>query len=479
MKFPWKRQIRSQLDDVLWSWSGVDPMQVRSLLKNVAILGGSGSGKTSSSGRLIGRSIVGHRNSGGLIISAKRFEDAAMWRRIFAEAGRADDLVVVSPEDIRRMNFLDYLARQGADTRQVTRCLMAIAETLRASDGRAGEDSDFWEQGKERVLYNAVEMIRLGGGDVSAPLLQRFINTAAYEPAQLTSAEWQAGYHNQTLRAAFERPKTAAEQYDFELAFDFWTGEFPQMSSRTRSSILAGVMNLLHVFNTGLVREMVSTVTNVSPDDTLKRKFVLVDMPPSAYGDAGALVSGGWKFLTQWRLLRRRAEPDDCVHVIWVDEAGQFVNGHDSHYLAQCRSRNACMVFLAQSIHSYYAALPGEAGRHQADALMSNFAFKVFHACGDVQTAEMASNLVGKSLQTFVGGSMSPHGEMWDELTGQTRFTGSFSQHFESVVQPAEFMNGLRTGGRANGMVCDAIVVKTGEPFASGANWMEVAFSQQ
>jgi hypothetical protein len=39
-------------------------------------------------------------------------------------------------------------------------------------------------------------------------------------------------------------------------------------------------------------------------------------------------------------------------------------------------------------------------------------------------------------------------------------------------------MNGLRCGGHANGLVCDCIVVRSGEPFSSGQNWIQVAFSQ-
>jgi hypothetical protein len=61
---------------------------------------------------------------------------------------------------------------------------------------------------------------------------------------------------------------------------------------------------------------------------------------------------------------------------------------------------------------------------------------------------------------------------------GKSSYTGSFNQHFEKVLQDNVFMNGLRTGGHANGLLCDCIVVRSGEPFASGQNWIQVAFSQ-
>jgi len=68
---------------------------------------------------------------------------------------------------------------------------------------------------------------------------------------------------------------------------------------------------------------------------------------------------------------------------------------------------------------------------------------------------------------------------MYDELCGQSKFTGSFNQHYEKVLQDNVFMNGLRTGGKPNDLKCDAIVIRSGEPFSSGQNWAWVTFSQK
>jgi hypothetical protein len=211
----------------------------------------------------------------------------------------------------------------------------------------------------------------------------------------------------------------------------------------------------------------------------MRGKWILVNAPPALYGDSGNFINAAWKYQTQRAVLRRHAQEGDCINVIWCDEAQQFVNSHDAHYLAQCRSHLGCMVFLTQSLHSYYSALKGMNGRHQADALLSNFHTKIFHALGDVQTAEWASNLVGKSLQTFVGGSMPPEEDVFGAMMGFTRFTGSFSEHFENILQPNVFLGGMRTGGPSNGYVCDAIIIRSGEKFSNGESFLQVAFSQQ
>jgi hypothetical protein len=474
-----RKVSRGGLDSVLFKWTNRDPFTVRDLLNGgVAIFGRAGSGKTSGSGKLIGNAVVGYTNSGGLILCAKP-EDAAMWKAIFAKYGRTGDLIVFSPRDSARFNFLDYVLKSGGHTRDVTKCITTIGETLRSSDTKGGENSDFWEREQERMIYNAVEALRLAYGRVSAPDLQRFISGAALNPEMIATEQWQAGFHNQTLKRAFEARKTRAEEADCMLVFDFWLGEITDMADKTRSSILVGVFGILHPFNTGLVRDLVSGETTCSPEDMLVRKWILVDMSPAEWGDQGAIICGGWKFLTQKRIIRREAKAGDPINCIWCDESQQFLTSFDAHYLAQCRSHLGCMIYLTQSIHSYYATLRGSTGRHQADALLTNFHHKIFHAVGDEHTANFAANLIGKSLQTFIGSSVGPIDSLSEEMWGTPKVTTSTNEHYEMILQPNVFQNGLRTGGRASAYICDGIVVRSGEPFANGSSWLWCEFSQK
>lgn len=467
------------VDTPLLHWTPSDPFTLRDLLSGgVCITGRSGSGKTSSSGREIAHAILRHGKTGGLILAAKP-EDLGMWQAMFEKAGRGDDLLVFAPDSPLRFNFLGYVLAMGGQTREVTRCITVIGETLRAADAKGGESADFWEKEQQRMIYNAVEIVKLATGSVSAPAIQKFITTAAMSPVQLSSPQWRAGYCNQCLADAFERKKSPVEPHDFHLAADYWLGEFPAMAEKTRSSIMTGVMGILHVFNTGVVRELVSTETTVSPDAMLTGKWVIVNMAPAEWGDSGALVAAGWKYLVQRRVLRRPAKDAGGVVVIWADEYAQFVSSYDAHYLAQCRSHKGCMVVLTQSLHSYYMSLKGEAGKHQADALLTNFATKVFHALGDVQTAEWASNLIGKGREVFVGTSLAPVEDLYAEIVGQGKVTTNASEHYEAMLKPNWLMNGLRTGGLSNHLICDAVVIRSGEPFAGGRNWLWREFSQR
>lgn len=474
-------KVMDSLDAVLLRWTESDPFTVRDLLAGgIAIFGRTGSGKTSSSGKALANAIVRHPGSGGLILAAKP-EDREMWEGIFAAAGRSEDLLVFSPDGPLRFNFLDY-ARQIGDGRaeDITNCLMVIGETLYSGDKAGGEDAQFWRDSHKRLFDNAIEVLKLAPGKISAPELHKFLTTAATTPEQLQSPAWQAKFHNQCLKAAYEKEKSEMAKEDIEVVMDYWHTEFPSIiPDKTRGSIMTGVNNIIGTFNKGIVRELVSRTTNVSPDDMFAGKWVLIDMAPSKWGLSGLFIAGGWKYLTEKAILGRAARHDSNFVTIWADEAQRFVNTYDADFISECRSHRGCLVYLTQSIHSYFAAMHGERGKSQAKSLLTNFQTKVFHALGDAETAEWASSHLGRSLQTFVGGSTTKPESVLEEILVRSNDTGNFSQHYEKVLQDGVFMNGLRTGGPANGLMCDCIVYRGGNPFANGESWIRVAFSQE
>lgn len=470
------KPVSGLLSQVLFWWSPRDPLTVRDLLRSIAIFGASGSGKTSGSGYQLAKAIARHPKIGGLILASKP-EDRESWQRIFHQAGRLRDLIIFSPYMPWRMNFIDFIHQNGGDTRDITEAIMVIGETLERGENH--QQDPFWKQQNARMIYNAVEIISGAKGRVTAPDIQQFINTAALTPAALVAPEFQNTFHSRCMEQAFNNLHTAIEKHDYQLAVDYWLKEYPAMNDRTRSSILAGVMGILHVFNTGIVRELVSTTTNVSPIVMDHGMWILMDMPISSYGAAGAFVLSGMKYLTQRHILHRQAKEDTPACVIWADEAQKVVNSFDSAYLAECRSHRGCMVYLTQSIHSYYSRMHGESGEHETDAMLTNFYHKIFHAVGDDKTAAYASSLIGRRLTTHIGGSSSPADSMYDELFGHSRFSASFSQNVENVLENREFMQSLRTGGAANDCMVDGIVVRSGEPFSTGESYLKVSFSQR
>jgi len=212
-------------------------------------------------------------------------------------------------------------------------------------------------------------------------------------------------------------------------------------------------------------------------------KSILVNCPSCEYGNSGALISTCWKYLTQKSVLARQFNPGNFYNIIWADEAWQVTSSFDQHYVATSRSHGGAMVYLVQSRDSFYSALKGENGKHFANGLIGQFGHTVFHALGSSDDAEYASSLLGRRRETSYGGSVQPAGDCFDaafgHLLGQSRVQASFNESWQPVLQPTVFMNGLRCGGKENQGLVDAIVVRSGEPFANGENWIYSTFQQK
>jgi hypothetical protein len=465
------------LDQYLFRWDQENICRVRDFLNGgICIMGATGSAKTSSSGRVIAESLIAQPGSGGLIVPGKS-NDVAMWKGWFAKHRREKDLLVFGAEGHYRFNPLDYEFRHGGgSTRNLTKLLTTIGEALKSGEnGGADSHSKYWEAQQERMLHNGIEVVKLATGTVDPWDLQCFITGMANSPAQVQDADWQKGFHFQALWKAYNAPKQGHQQHDYDLARQYWLGEIPAMNDRTKSSITAGVLQILHLLNTGLARELLSSTTNLSPDDIFKGIWVLVNFCPAEWGEVGKFISGVWKYLVQMAVLRR---PNGNLVTVWVDEADQHKTSFDHIFAQQSRSHTGASVLIVQSLGSFYSASPGDAGKAQTEALLANFT-KVFHALGDYQTAEWAANLIGKERTTFIGGSNAPAQSVYDQLFGESTFSGSFSEHYEFILQPNEFQNGLRMGGPANNYLADAIVVKSGTPFVNGRNFLHVVFSQK
>jgi hypothetical protein len=138
------------------------------------------------------------------------------------------------------------------------------------------------------------------------------------------------------------------------------------------------------------------------------------------------------------------------------------------------------MVYLTQSLASYREMIPDDKSDAVVNSMLANFSTKAFFALGDHDTAEWAANIVGKELQTFHGGSIGEGAfEPFSLAPQQRNFNSSFNSSYEYLLQPGQFMNGLRTGAKENRYQVDAILVRSGVCFSNGLPVMQVTFDQR
>jgi hypothetical protein len=317
-------------------------------------------------------------------------------------------------------------------------------------------------------------------GGINPWHLQSFIAGAALSLDETGNETWKEGFHWRLLVEAKKNAKTDIERHDYELAEQYWLVELPALNDKTRSSINAGVMGLLHVFCTGVVRDLLASSTTISPELLDERKWLLVNMPIVPGDATAAFVNTAVRYAVQRHILRRKAGESDPLIAIFCDEFQKVANSYDSAFLAEARSHKGCLIALTQSMHALYANLHGHGGEHQTDALLTNFGHVVFHTVGDAKTAEYASSLLGRRRELFISTSLAPANErMYDVLMGRAQVSVSCNESYEPVLQPSVLLSGLRCGGPPD-CVVDGVVIRSGKPFhTTDENYLITSFKQR
>ena len=181
------------------------------------------------------------------------------------------------------------------------------------------------------------------------------------------------------------------------------------------------------------------------------------------------------KYLAEWYILRRDATEDSPLIPIVVDELPKSVNRGDEGFVAECRKHLGFLVGMTQSIHALHEHMGGHDG-HRTKSFLTNFGTTIWHTLGDAETAEHASGLLGKRREVFIGGG-SGEAKMYDVLAGNAQIHMNFSESYQPILQAQVFLSGLRSGGPPSNTV-DGYVIRVGEPFSTGENYLRVSFKQ-
>jgi hypothetical protein len=239
------------------------------------------------------------------------------------------------------------------------------------------------------------------------------------------------------------------------------------------------------VLGRGVLRELFADCTsNIDPTVVEDGYILLIDLPVKEFGEVGLLAQSIWKYAFQRSIERRDVRTSPRPVFLWADEAQFFVSAHDLEFLSTARSSRVSTVYLTQNLPNFYAALGGdERGRSAADSIFGNLSLKVFHANGDPQTNNWASNLIGRTRQFFYNSNSSygaPDG--WTALFGPSpgaQVSAGMSESYEFEVQPTVF-NTLKTGGWRHKGIVEVIVLQSGRMFRdTGRPWRLATFSQQ
>jgi hypothetical protein len=458
-------------------------------VEGVVIFGETGAGKSSASGKAIAEAYLRH-GCGGLVLCVKT-DEAKNWQALCEQAGRTSDLRLFSPTSGHTLNFLQFEAEQGGvgagETENIVSLLNEASQIMtRSSNGSSdgSEEGNFWKNNEVRLTRNEVQLLQLAGLPVTVPSLYRVLSEAPQSPDEAASAPFRAkSFTFQCLIQADQRASGERDRHDLGVVADFWCREFPAMSQKTRSVIVASQIGMLDVLNRGLVRSLMCESTTLSPKDALDGRIIVVDLNLKQWGTVGSLCQTIWKLLFQRCIERRQVTTSTRPVFLWVDEFQSIISTSDSLFQTTCRSSRCATVYLTQGLPGIYAALGGgEQGKSEAAMLLGNLGLKVFHANSCDATNQFASTLIGRKKQWIanVSSSQQRHSS-YDSLTGYPQGpqdSAGCSEVYEFEYPPHQFAT-LRCGGEENHRVVDAIVYRGKRIFrATEKNWRHISFLQ-
>lgn len=483
------------------------------------IFGGTGSGKTSGSGKSMFKTFL-LSGYGGLVLTTKP-DELQQWIEYCQATGRIDDLIIFGSDHPHRFNFLKYEAerpsRGGGLTENLVRLFMTLLEAGETGESRVSDK--FWDRAPRQLLRNVIDLLIMSNEPLMMDRIMGVIASAPVVVDQIADENWQAtSYCWKCLSKAQERlfpekdnssseahetsdkpdPK---QQHDFEIVSRYWLSEYPNDDPKTRANIVKTFTTMADGFTRGELRELFSTDLNIVPEYTHHGKIILMDLPTKQYGDTGRYAQVLMKYLWQQATERRSHPPQQdqsstnqqTLHTkplrpvfLAVDEAQEFIVQHDATFQATARSSRACTVYLTQNLSGLYASIDaGPASQNKVDAFLGNLQTKIFHCNGDATTNEWAERLFGKQWTYHTSANISqrpnqnnqPVSQQTIERQDHTHSTG-MSQSLDSLVLPSTFTE-LRKGGPLNGFLVDAIIFQAGRWFQlTGKNYIKTAFSQ-
>ena len=366
--------------------------------EGVQVFGGTGSGKTSGSGKALARSLL-HAGYGGLVLCAKP-DEAENWLAHAKATGRMGNVLHFSESNPLRFNFIQYELANGASPFDIAELIDNIRRAGSTAESMGGGDNQqFWQDAGRDLLTAAMLVLYASTGGCVLDDLAQLIATAPRSIKEGEDDEWQR-------RSAFFSHYMAAVSHDGKYvslanldkaAVGYFMGQFAPMSEKMRSSIVQTLMTSLNRFNYGFLNELFTKNTNVVPEMTHDGAIIIVDLPALRGADQ-RIAAQIWKYCFQRATTRQASETTRPVF-LWADESQYFINEKDVEFQSTARSSRVTTVYMTQSLPAYKHAIGGtEKANTATRAFIANLRTQIFHANNDPETNLYAADLIGKSI---------------------------------------------------------------------------------
>lgn len=468
------------------SWNGVH------------VFGAIGSGKTSGTGKYLAGAYL-RAGYGGLVLTAKP-EEVELWKQYCKEHGREADMIIF--DEKRHFNFLSYIfALKGADgANPATDTLMRILKAADLAAGQGGKDGDvFWIKTTREMILNAITVLYSALGTVTMESIVQFVTsmpTIAPKPEEADKPV--INYALDRLNRCKEKPVVPLPAHTLKRVRNYWLRQFIAMPEKTRGSIVTSVCAELNRFSDGILRECFTTTTDIVPEMVFSGAVIIMAFNTLSYHEEGTVAQGLFKLMFQRAVESRNGLPEQFRErpvMLYADESQEFISAYDDKFLANCRSSKCAVVYLSQTLPTYFAQL-GSDKSDAVDGFVGKFGTKVFHLNACPRTNGYAADLIGKGttlqrsssrtvtsgVQTNRGGTQNSLNQGWNQNEGSNETSGT-QERIEYFLQPNFFSTSLKTGAPVNKFLVSAVWFKAGGNFAepmpeTNSNTLLVTFNQ-
>lgn len=471
----------------------------RMACESILLFGGVGSGKSSGSGRMLALKYL-QNGFGGLVLTVKPSEKQE-WIEYCKLTGREADLIVFEPNGKYHFNFLQYEAAQGESsyTENIVDLLTTVIQAGNQKDNGRSDDP-FWEQALESLIHNVIDLSRLAYNKLSIQNIYDIVQTIpkaevkgsdpqdevkAFEKAfGLARANVNAKIDKWFGRLSIAEQSRMQNSSDFEyqileavpearlLKFldQFFFDNYINLSEKSRSIIDFMFSGFLY----RLLREPVYSMlcrydSNFTPEDCIKGKIILVNLPTKIYQKIGRDCQILIKYIAQRAWEKRTIIEDTYPIFLWADEAQTFIHPLDTDFQATARSSRIATVYITQNLPNFYACMGGQKAEFKVKSFLGTMGTKIFHANADVETNRYASELIGEAYFTDMSESTT--------VSNSISQTVGRSKKLQRIVRQEEFVS-LKTGGIRNDYQCEAYIHRQGDAIFNSRNHRKVSFPQ-
>jgi hypothetical protein len=372
--------------------SELDIWRLKDACEGVLILGAPGSGKTSGSGYLFSRTFLA-AGFGGLVLCAKT-DEAQRWKSLCERFGRADDCIVINRETHYCLNALAYETQRPGKRIGLTDDLISffrVLMTIVTKRSGAQQGEDFWVNSTNQLMRALFDVFLLANEPLVIDSLNRFVAAA---PSSKNANWHQIPFFSDLLLRAEQGAKSEEDKRILRECWEYWTVVYPGIAPQTRSGISLGFTAMANALSGRGIHDLISSVTNITPEVILSGKIVILDLSLKDCGQGGLLVQAAWKYLFQ-RAIERRSDKGESTArpvFLWEDEGHLFFSQHDIDFQPTARDCRAAHVIISQNLHNFYQLGHNP---HAVQAVFATMNTQIFHANGDLETNQWASDKIG------------------------------------------------------------------------------------